>query len=114
MTEFRETYSPWGTIDGKEQIAEGIWQVSTPSHGGFWLSPERLAKVPVTWRAARWNNTDIDSPWFEEDSDSCLVILTFPEAFNPQAVEAARSALKWGIESEFSQYHAGMLEGIAA
>ena len=34
-------FSPWGKIDLATRCTKGIWFVSTPSHGGFWLSKDR-------------------------------------------------------------------------
>lgn len=80
--------SPWGIIDSMTQRAEGILAVSTPSHGGFWLSPERLAEMPTPLREMeRWE--DADSPWFEEDISACRVVLAFPEVFDSAAHDVA-------------------------
>ncbi len=38
--------SPWGVIQDKRELAPGIWQVSTASHGGIKLSRERNAAMP--------------------------------------------------------------------
>src|SRR3990167_6057716 len=37
--------TPWGIADHRERIADGIDFYSTPSHGGYFLSPERNALV---------------------------------------------------------------------
>ena len=71
-------HSPWGSPDEIRIIADGIWFVGTPSHGGFWLSPERNALVPVAWREATWAKMGLQG-WYEEDQDAWLVVLTFPE-----------------------------------
>ena len=102
------TNSPWGQIDGKQLIAEGLILVSTSSHGGFWLREDMLAKVPLNMRRARFHSPSDDSPWFEEDSDWCFVALTFPEAVNRDELESAKRALAWGIHSEFSSYTADL------
>ncbi len=83
------TTSPWGKPDTVTEYGPGVINVETPSHGGFWLSPDRLAQVPLAWRLARFHPSE-DSPWFEEDSDWCMVALTFPELFFSDAVEIAR------------------------
>lgn len=59
--------TPWGTADCVRQLAPGIWNVSTPSHGGIKLSKERLAKMPKSMRKA----------WYEEDCDWALVYAVF-------------------------------------
>jgi hypothetical protein len=63
----RET--PWGRADHITQIIPGIWHVSTPSHGGIWLSPERQAAVPDYMRSA--------DAWYEEDCDWAVPFVVF-------------------------------------
>lgn len=38
--------TPWGRSDSQKELADGIWMVTTPSHGGVKLSPERQAQMP--------------------------------------------------------------------
>lgn len=83
-------HTPWGQPDHIEHIAPGIVFFGTPSHGGIWLAPERLAQVPLAWREARFGQT-VDSPWFEEDCDWCLAALTFPNEF-PANTEGGMTA----------------------
>jgi hypothetical protein len=45
-------FTPWGVADHVSEIAPGVVEVSTPSHGGFHLNAERNAKVPLAWRVA--------------------------------------------------------------
>jgi hypothetical protein len=88
--------TPWGVSQGKPAtIADGITFYHTARHGGFHLSPERLAAMPAALRAAR---TDYgpDYPWFEEDCDYSLVVMAFPEYFTPEERDTAvRSARVW-------------------
>ena len=96
MTHVRNTpfhgFTPWGGADHVEQKAEGIWFASTPSHGGFWISPERLAAMPAKYRVCSLTNNH----WFEEDCAWCAVALTFPEAFSGDEIAlAGRTYLQW-------------------
>src|SRR5215469_6557793 len=84
--------TPWGTPDHVEQIAEGIVLASTPSHGGFYLTPDRNAQIPAAWRAASWNGQG-ERGWYEEDCDWCLVALTFPDLF-PNEMEMAHATFR--------------------
>jgi hypothetical protein len=85
------TSTPWGTPDRVEQVAEGIVFVSTMSHGGFYLSADRNAKVSLAWRRGSFNGRAMDG-WYEEDSDYALVVLSFPELFDErQKGEAKRT-----------------------
>lgn len=89
----RGGHSPWGTIDQVDKVAEGIAFVSTPSHGGFFVSPEREKDIPVAHRAyaARWAAPG----WYEEDCAAAYVVLAFPELFSEKQVELARSMAAW-------------------
>ena len=84
--------SPWGTIQTVETIATGIRFVSTAGHGGFWLSPERVAQVRPEWRkyAARWSNGWGDH-WYEEDCAAYAVVATFPDELGVDQQDAAHA-----------------------
>lgn len=76
----RPTQSMWGPVQTAEELAPGIWTVTTAGHGGYLLSPERNARVHDSWRAANRQ--------YEEDGDYCVVVHTFPEviaAFGPSS-----------------------------
>lgn len=74
--------TPWGIADYVLERAPGIIEIGTPSHGGFWLSPERLASIPEGGRrfAAKWSHGWGDA-WFEEDCASLQVFAAFPDLF---------------------------------
>ncbi|NCA72565.1 MAG: hypothetical protein EOM91_21400 [Sphingobacteriia bacterium] len=85
--------TPWGPARRSKEIAEGIVEHSTESHGGIVLSEERFAAMPECIKAVK--------PWagprsYEEDQDWALVVLAFPEHFDPRscwcALKIARSA----------------------
>lgn len=81
--------TPWGVPDTVTLIAPGITLFQTPSHGGYFLDPDRLALIPLAWRLARYpSQATPDSPWFEVDCDWALVALTFPKFFRGAAVPA--------------------------
>jgi len=94
MTEFldvpcpRET--PWGHADTMTRRGPGLWAVSTPRHGGLWLSPERLAVFAA--RFPGWDGWG-GLPWLEEDLDCCAGILAFPECFDAEAIFAAAESV---------------------
>ncbi len=83
-------YTPWGTAQTIETIAEGITSVTTPSHGGIHLSPERFAQI-----CPEWQETFAGGPWFEEDHDWAKVAVTFPEHFTPEIVQIAHKTIDW-------------------
>ena len=65
--------TPWGTADHVDHTVPGIVQAGTPGHGGVKLSPERNREIPPALRNA--------SGWYEEDCESNIVGMYFPEAF---------------------------------
>ena len=62
------TYTPWGWTKDVVELAEGVWRVSTPSHGGLKLSRERWAELPAGLRAAMFTQT-----FAEEDCEEPIV-----------------------------------------
>ena len=70
--------TPWGIADEVRIIAKGITLVSTPSHGGIRLSPERLSQIPLELRGL---NTYGRGPWFEEDCEILIPMFVWPEEF---------------------------------
>lgn len=82
--------TPWGKPDHIKVKAPGIVWYSTPSHGGFWLSPERVDQLPPALAAVKpWAGPG----WYEEDCDWSIVALAFPGLF-AQDLDAARATLK--------------------
>lgn len=68
----------WGVPDTIREIAPGIDEVSTSSHGGFILSPERLAQMPENLRSCSFTKDN----HFEQDCSWCAVIIAWPEFFS--------------------------------
>ena len=62
------TYTPWGWTWDIEELAEGVWRVSTPSHGGLKLSRERWAALPAELQYAMYTQT-----FAEEDCEEPIV-----------------------------------------
>ena len=62
------TYTPWGWTRDVEELAEGVWRVTTPSHGGLKLSRERWAELPAVLRDAMYTQT-----FAEEDCEEPIV-----------------------------------------
>jgi hypothetical protein len=84
--------TPWGRADEHRELAPGIVWITTPSHGGYWLSDDRQAQMPEQYRAVR---PFAGKGWYEEDCDWCLVALSFPEHFTDKEQSAAVETLKW-------------------
>ena len=62
------TCTPWGWAQDIEELAEGVWRVTTPSHGGLKLSRDRWEELPVEVRDAMLNPT-----FAEEDCEEPIV-----------------------------------------
>lgn len=84
--------TPWGVADQVRIVAPGIVWCETPSHGGYWLSKERLAQMDPALRSFRPFTGK--AAWFEEDCDWAVVVVAFPTFFDPPAVEAAVRAIQ--------------------
>ena len=68
MTTTTVTYTPWGWTRDIEELAEGVWRVWTPSHGGLKLSRERWDSLPAELRDAMYTQT-----FAEEDCEEPIV-----------------------------------------
>ena len=63
------TYTPWGWTRDIVELAEGVWRVSTPLHGGLKLSRERWNELPAEVRDAMLHKT-----FAEEDCEEPIVM----------------------------------------
>ena len=61
--------TPWGKINHYHKIDDGIYSVSTPGHGGIWLSDEHIEKLPKRYKSFTGTNR-----FHEEDEDAPLVL----------------------------------------
>jgi len=81
--------TPWGPSQSHKYIAPGIIAVSTASHGGYYIWPHTLTKMPEALRAIR--SPYAPEGWYEEDCDWVIVALAFPEHFPRETLEVAIS-----------------------
>ena len=68
----RPIYTPWGWANPAydvEPIADGVDFISTASHGGLRLTPERIAQIPADIR-----KTMRGRKWFEEDCETPIIL----------------------------------------
>jgi hypothetical protein len=75
--------SPWGPIQTVRSLANDLEFVSTASHGGYWLGPARWAELKEAFPTFE---PFAGAPWLEEDGDSALVVLLWPELHTPAIV----------------------------
>lgn len=98
----RISNSPWGHVDQQRDVAPGLAWVSTPSHGGLWLSPERWAMLRAALPGAGSYAPD---GWLEEDLDWAQAAIVFPEAFTARecfyAVDTARGYPRDGVSGDY-------------
>lgn len=85
------TETPWGQPQHTKELAPGIWHISTMSHGGIWLSPERRAAMPPDMDKITWLGSD---EWYEEDCDADWIFHNFWLEFPNATHENARRFLK--------------------
>ena len=57
-------HTPWGWPQDIEELAEGVWRVSTAGHGGLKLSRERWQSLPDLVR-----DTFLNATFAEEDCE---------------------------------------------
>jgi len=63
------TSTPWGIPDTQTTIAEGIIHLTTPSHGGLWLSQKRYEALPDALKC----NVYGKGTFFEEDIEMLIL-----------------------------------------
>ena len=92
--------TPWGSSDYQKQIAKGITRVSTPRHGGFYLSKERWAELMSIFPQFV---SFAGNGWLEEDVDWAVLYAAWPELFSedfyaevnfPQALQSPQRYVK--------------------
>jgi hypothetical protein len=70
----KPVHSPWGAVQHADEMAPGVWSVSTSRHGGIKLEPKINSQVPDYMRRP--------GGWYEEDVDWSHVATVFPQYFN--------------------------------
>jgi hypothetical protein len=83
--------TPWGLSQSSKEIAPGIIHHETASHGGFYLSPARVAQMPKPLRDFK---PFAGANWYEEDCDWAIVAVAFPQFFPAKDILAASATLK--------------------
>ena len=77
-----DTTTPWGPAETTDEVAPGITFYTTASHGGYYLSPERNAEIPLGLRMETFCKLGLEG-WYEEDFDARIVeTIFFDECFS--------------------------------
>ena len=91
----RPAYCPWGAIQEATEVLDGIWLLSTASHGGFHVSQERLdaSEFLKEWTYLSFNRQGTGG-WFEEDCDWCFIPLAFSDEWKAARGERGEEEIK--------------------
>jgi len=86
--------TPWGPVQHVHTIAPGVVQVMTESHGGIYVAPDQLAKIPRAHQdfAAKWSK-GWGPQWFEEDLAALAVLLVYGDPIDEQTRRTWEKAL---------------------
>lgn len=95
-------HSPWGPIQRLKEVASGIWHISTASHGGFYLAPERQLSVTPCLRDP--------SRFYEEDLQWCVVAICFPHVFALDDVKDAWRRLREFFPDDYEEFTGEILQ----
>ena len=78
-------HTPWGQAQQIKEIGEGILWITTASHGGYYVPPEKVKQMPEHLRnITPWAG----KCWYEEGVDWCMVVLAFPHLFPDEKLRA--------------------------
>jgi hypothetical protein len=96
--------TPWGPSQTIREIAPGITLYTTASHGGYYLSPERVAVMPKPLRDFKpFTSGPGPGKWYEEDCDWAVIAVAFPQFFPADASTTALSTLKGYMSEVYEQ-----------
>jgi hypothetical protein len=85
-------HTPWGYADQYENLGQGVFSVSTPSHGGIFVPECMLHNIPEEQQAwaERWSGS---RQWYEEDCCWAAVAVALPDRFPDGACQHAERIL---------------------
>jgi hypothetical protein len=102
--------TPWGASQDSTEERPGIVFHSTAGHGGYHLSEQRQAAVRRTFPAFK---TYAGGPWYEEDSDCAIVVLTFAGEYLSEHLRAAVRSVRSSASYEASSNRDGWASVVA-
>ena len=62
--------TPWGAADNSKELGDGVYEVSTPGHGGIYMGAEARAAIPADVRSTFRNG----GAWAEEDCEMAIAL----------------------------------------
>jgi hypothetical protein len=96
--------TPWGRSDHEREIAPGILEVSTPSHGGLYLDAQRWQELTRSFAFKPFAGPQ----WLEEDCDFVFAVIRWPEFFDPDTVHSCvrtvQAPFVAGYAGQFDNY----------
>lgn len=93
--------TPWGSVQTKLSIAPGIVRYTTARHGGFHLDRKRQSQVKKLFPDF---TSFAGGPWYEEDCDWALVVITFPECFKELDYLDACKMVRWLVANGYDKW----------
>ncbi len=92
----RPTRSPWGNVDNTEELAKGVFLVSTPSHGGVMVHRKAQDTPEGKLTAQALSKSEQFGDWacFEED---CRINIFFFEHPDLLRAHKGRCAKDWQL-----------------
>ncbi len=93
--------TPWGRAQVVRKLAEGVFVVSTPGHGGAVIE-KSIAREKLTKACTSRAMDEYGLYWFEEDCQILLVINERPEWF--KGAEGQEKTIKRGLEAYYPEY----------
>lgn len=101
------TNTPWGLVDFVTKMADGIWSVSTPSHGGFVLDDAHAALMPKSIKPFTG-----DPHYWEEDFDYMVPLLFFRPEIEPNTKFEGWDNAEELLKKERPAWHDAMFDEI--
>ena len=101
------TNTPWGLVDYVTKMADGIWSVCTPSHGGFVLDDAHAKLIPESIKPFTGDNH-----YWEEDFDYMVPLLFFQPEIEPNTPFTGFSDLEQLLRKEKPDWYDAMLQEV--
>jgi hypothetical protein len=96
MKTFENVSTPWGKSQGGQQLASGITNYHTASHGGIKVIKKLNNQIPMGLR--RYDG------WYEEDYDSCIVFYVFYDAIKAHMTATGMPGWTCSAQEYFSEF----------
>ena len=101
--------TPWGRADWVSKLADGVYQVGTPAHGGLYMLPSAVAAIPDDVGAAFMHG----GTWAEEDCEAAIALAILhhrgkvaTEKLGMPAIAVYKQALR--TARQFPEYRAAV------